>query len=177
MPGGAAPQTYHTWLLRLTYEGGAAFARAVDERKDPELRERVFAAPPSDTHILFHPTEWPDGDADTRPAERLAAAGLAEGSTALSELQLRARYAALHGIETVQELFDEFRGGVQVLRDGTNVAVLAFSSDGAARRYVDRAGHEAPTEQHGSIVLRAFGPAADALMARLRKAPETVDDK
>ena len=176
MPGGAAPETYHTWLLRLTYEGGAAFVEAVDDRGDPALGERVLSAPPRDTHSVFHPAAWPDGTADPRPAQRLAAAGLGEGSTALSELQLRARYAALHGIQTAGALFDEFRGGVQVLSDGTNVAVLAFADERAAKRYVERAGDEAPTEQAGSVVLRAFGPAAEVLIARLRDAPEPTSD-
>ncbi len=184
LPGGGAPQGLHTWLLRLTYEGGASFAAALAaraERNTPQktaadLAERLFAHPPRTTHELFHPASWPRGAPDARPARIVGALPDATVQP-LSELQLRARYAALHDGATAARLFAGFRGGAQSLVDATNAAVLAFESEDGARAYVEIAEDEAPTERSGTLVLRAFGPAADALMKRLREAATaTADD-
>lgn len=170
LPGGDAPSGLHTWMLRLTYAGGHDCVRVVEGRGGHDLGLRLLREPPATTHHVFHPERWLDGDEDTRPARLLERADLGAAVTVLSELALRARYASLGSEEASRELFAGFRGGAQALVDATNVAVLAFATAADATRYVETAGEEAPTERIGTLVLRAAGDAADALLARVRAA-------
>lgn len=168
LPGGASPEGERAFTLNLTYAGGAAFVRNLLERGGLDLADRALADPPWVTHHVLHPDRWPDGELDTRPGRALAAAGYGAEIQALSELQLRARYAAADGPDASRELFASFRGGSQVLAGDTNLAVLAFADTASARRYAERAGGEAPTQLCGTLVLRAHGPSADQLLEALQ---------
>jgi len=163
LPGGDAPRGVRGYTLNLTYGLGARFIGALLERGGVELADSALRDPPALTHQVCQPDRWPDRTGETAGQAILAKAGFTEGVHALSELQLRAKYAALLGRERADELFDGFRGGAQVLTADTNLAVLTFAANEDATRYADVAGADAPTRAHGSTVIRAFGPAAAAL--------------
>ncbi len=169
-PGGDEPAGAREAFLRLTYEGGAEFVAALLARGGATLADRALADPPRLTHHLFHPERWPDGGHDERPAAALAAVFPAAKPEILSELELRARYADLDGLEAARGLFAGYRGGAQVIVEETNVAALAFDTEEAAERFLVRSRREVPAVRQGPLVLRAAGPAAAGLVDRLRPA-------
>jgi len=157
LPGGPEPTDVRQWTLRLTYATGAEFVGRLVERGGIELADRALKEPPESTHLIFHDDLWPASATDDRPAARLRRAGLATNATTLSELQLRARYCALHGPDRAQRVFAGFRGGAQALVDATNVSVLAFADRESAAAYVEIARSEAPTRYRGCAHRRADG--------------------
>ncbi len=169
LPGGDSPRGEREWTLHLTYRLGMEFAAAVAAR-GPEAADRALREPPALTWWVCRPDRWPDQKPDDRPRAALVHAGLGDAAQPLSELQLRARYAALHGLDTAAQLFDDFRGGSQALVDGTNAAVLAFATEDAAKRYEELSRAEAPTVRRGDVVARAAGAAQDAVLAKLAAA-------
>ena len=163
LPGGDRPRDAHAWTLRLTYELGAAYV--ADERA-PDGR-RLFDAPPGETLAIVRPDL---AEIDGRPREILSGA-LADARVGpLSALQLRARYAALLGPERSGRLFARYAGGAQALVHDTNVVVLAFETEDAAEAYRALAADDAPTRRSGTLVVRAFGPAAETLLADVETA-------
>ena len=172
LPGGEEPRDARAWSLRMTYEAGARFVAGLVRRGGARLADRALTSAPATTHEVFHGERWPESPPDARPAARLRESGLTDRPLTLSELQLRARYAALHGRKISDAIFAGFRGGAQALVDATNVIVLAFADAEAARNYVALAGEEAPTRQASDLVMRAFGPAADALLTKLLAKPD-----
>ncbi len=169
LPGGAEPPDVHAWTLRLTYELGARHVADVVARGGRVASEAELRSPPDLTLPLCAAGA---AAADARPGDVLRRAGLGDGATPLSALLLRARHAALRGRERADALFEPYRGGAQTLVDATNAAVLAFADEAGARAYCEAAGDEAPTERRGSLVLRAYGPAAETLLPRLVAAAE-----
>jgi hypothetical protein len=171
LPGGREVKGEREWHLRMTYALGERFVAAVVARGGVALADRALAEPPQLTWSLCDPARWPDAKADERPARVLAAAFPGFAAQPLSDLQLRVRYTVLDGADAAETLLAPYRGGAQALADGTNAAVLAFADETAARAFEDRiALFDAPVARSGTLVLRAEGPAAAAVLRRLTDA-------
>ena len=170
LPGGETPRGEREWLMNLTYRLGARFTAQLVARGGLTLADKALVAPPTGTWSVCAAARWPDGNPDPRPAKILARAGVGAATKPLSDLQLLARYAAMKGLETAENLFDRHIGGAQSLVDGTNSAVLAFADEAAATRFEEASRAETPTARRGSIVVRAIGAAQDEFLARLEAA-------
>jgi len=165
-----APTEYRGAFLHLTYRLGEAFIAALIERGGVELADRAIAEPPKSTRLVCRPGLWPGGREDRRPASLLRRA-FPEGKVVpMSELELRARYLSLDGLEASLALIEPYLGGASVLVEGTNAAVLAFATEEAAARFEKRSRAEVPAHRAGTLVLRAAGPAAEEMVARMRAA-------
>jgi hypothetical protein len=167
LPGGTSPEGERELFLNLSYRAGAEFIAALVRRGGRELADRALREPPLLTHHLFHPERWPAEAADARPGEMLRAAFPESAPQPLSELELRVRYGDLDGLPAAEALFADYRGGAQALVEGTNVAVLAFADEAAAERFLRRSLRDVPAERRGTLVLRAAGPSAAALVNHL----------
>jgi hypothetical protein len=164
------------FAFQLTYRSGAAFTAALLSRGGAELAERALSKPPTLTWAVFHPEFWPAGKVDPGPALVLKKAFPGAKIEPLSELELRARYAEMDGVEKMAELFRGFRGGGQALVEGTNAAVLAFATSEDAERFLARSLKEVPAAREGKLVARAAGPAAAELVPRLAKVLESLGE-
>ncbi|MHC4860351.1 MAG: hypothetical protein ACYTDY_09705 [Planctomycetota bacterium] len=167
LPGGQKPTGYREMLLRLTSQLGERFTAALVRRGGIELADRALREPPRSTHLVCHPDRWPDAAPDARPARLLAKAFPTATVEVLSELELRARYASMDGIEASAGLFAGYRGGAKALVADTNAAVLAFADEPAAARFLARSRKEVPAALRGTLVLRAAGPNAKKLVERM----------
>lgn len=176
LPGGKKPADRRAWTFRLTYEQGAKFTAALMERGGLALLAKAMREPPVLTSFLFHPERWPDESADSRPARVFLKAFPDAAPEPLSELELRARYVDLDGPAAAEELLSGFTGGSQWLYRGTNLAVLAFSSEEAAERYLVRSEKEVPAARSGTLLVRAAGPAAEEAVGLLGKAMASLRD-
>ena len=157
LPGGDAPKNERDWLIHLTYRLGARFVGALAARGGVALADRAIASPPATTWSVCVPSRWPDGKPDERPAKTLAKSGFGEAAHVLSDLQLRARYAAMKDLGAAEKLFENLTGGAQALVAGTNSAVLSFSDEESAKRFEEVSRAETRTERRGTVVVRAIG--------------------
>lgn len=171
LPGGRDVSGEREWTLRLTYGLGERFVAALVARGGTALADRALSEPPALTWTVCDASRWPGGRPDDAPSRVLAAAGFGAEGRPLSELQLRARYAALDGVERADALLAGFRGGAQALVESTNAAVLAFADDAGAKAFEQRqrdAG--APVGRLGRYVVRAEGENAAAVLTNLSAA-------
>lgn len=177
LPGGKEPKGIPAFMARLTYELGAACVERALAIGGASAADELLRRPPVSTRLVCHDVEpadsasveggaarRADGDARARSVLELARLDDAE---VLSELELRARYAALHGRARSDALFAAFRGGAQAVATGVNHAVLVFADDAAARRFAEISVAEAPTERVGEVVVRTAGVGADERIAAL----------
>ncbi len=176
LPGGKKPKDRRAWTFHLTYQQGAAFTAALIDRGGLDLAARAMREPPKLTSFLFHPERWPDKDVDQRPAKLLRKVFPDAQPQPLSELELRARYADLDGLAAANELIAGVVGGSQWLWKNTNLAVLAFDTEEAARRYLQRSQKEVPAARSGTLLIRAAGPAAKEAVDLLYAAMESLPD-
>ena len=94
----------------------------------------------------------------------------------LSELELRARYCELDGEKAADALLSGLSGGSQWLWKGTNLAVLAFTTEVAAEAYLTRSLKEVPAARSGTLLARAAGPAGEEAVGLLRTAMASLGD-
>jgi len=172
LPAGPAPKGEREWHANLTYRLGARFVGELVKRGGIKLADEAIASPPTSTWSVCVASRWPDGKPDARPSQILARAGLGDAAKALSELQLRERYAAMKGFDVCEKLFEKHVGGAQAFADGTNSAVLAFADEESAKRFEELSREEAPTRRKGAIVVRALGASQDAVVEKLAAAVE-----
>jgi hypothetical protein len=166
LPGGKEPSSTPAFVARLTYELGARCVERALSTGGTRAADDLLRRPPATTHrVCREPArttggEAPADDGDAQARAVLGEAGL-ENASVLSELELRARYAALHDRERSDALFAAFRGGAQAVADGVNHAVLVFHDEASAKAFAAISADEAPTERVGAVVVRAAGEDAD----------------
>ncbi|RLB45239.1 MAG: hypothetical protein DRJ42_30360 [Deltaproteobacteria bacterium] len=59
---------------------------------------------------------------------------------------------------------------MKALVEGTNAVVFAFADEEAAKRFALRSKRDAPSERHGTIVLKASGENPATVLGKLRDA-------
>lgn len=169
------PKDYRGAFLHLTYRLGEAFIAALIERGGIGLADRALAEPPLSTRLVCRPALWPGGRPDRRPVDFLRRVFPDGEVREMSELELRARYLSLDGLDASTALIEPYRGGASVLVSGTNAAVLAFETEEAAALFEKRSRTEVPAHRSGTLVLRAAGAEAEAIVARMKDALEPGD--
>jgi hypothetical protein len=167
LPAGPEPKGEREWHANLTYRLGERFVAALVERGGVTLADKAMTSPPPTTWSVCVPARWPDARGDDRAMRVLARAGLKEQAKPLSDLQLRERYAAMHGFDAAESLFAPHLGGAQGLADGTNAAALVFADEESAKRFEEVSRKECPTARKGAVVVRALGGAAETALASL----------
>jgi hypothetical protein len=170
LPGGEKPEGVREWTLHLTYATGLDFVERLVERGGIALADRAMRVPPVLTHFVCQPDRWPDGKIDPRPLALLTKAGLADKAKPLSEIQLRTRYASLMDGPAARVLIDPYRGGLQIVVDGSNLAILAFADEEGATRYAARPGKDVVVRREGTLVIRAAGPTAAKVISLVTSA-------